>query len=288
MTTGLGGEIPPPETDLERAFTLLAAFMSLLIAGYIIGNIVNLIGAMNESSEEFRNKMATINLYMKNKKVPEQLTMRVRNYYNHLWSRQGGLDDTSIMDNLPARLKTEVSLHINGDIVAKVDLFKETNQGFRNALVEVLKPEIYTPNDVIIKQGDVGTEMYFISQGIVDVLKTEDNPLGGTAIEKKVATLKEGAFFGEIALLLQSTRAATIRAQTYCDLYVLRKADLDRVLKSFPGERDIIVRKGMFKLLRDRLRRQLPKEPVSSVVVFCLLSFTYVFLGFLGCFCCFG
>ena len=255
MTTGLGGEILPPENDLERGFTLAAAFVSLLIAGYIIGNIVNLIGTLNESSEEFRNKMNAINLYMNNKKLPTELTRKVRNYYNHLWNRQGGVEDTSIIDNLPSRLKTEVSLHINGSIISKVDLFKGSNPGFINSLVEVLRPEIYTPGDIIVKQGDVGTEMYFISQGDVEVF-IEPNP-------NPINVLHEGAFFGEIALLLQGTRAATIKAKTYCDLYVLRKADLDRVLKSFPGERDIIIRKGMFKLLKDAVRNKLPKDPVS-------------------------
>jgi CRP-like cAMP-binding protein len=47
--------------------------------------------------------------------------------------------------------------------------------------------------------------------------------------QKVVANLGEGSFFGEIALLFESKRTASIRAKTYCDLFVLRKADLDKV-----------------------------------------------------------
>lgn len=78
------------------------------------------------------------------------------------------------MGDLPGRLKTEIYRHINGDIIAKVPFFKDTNpgssftslifSGFINMLVEALRPEIFTPGDLIVKEGDVGTEMYFISQ----------------------------------------------------------------------------------------------------------------------------
>jgi hypothetical protein len=85
---------------LERGFTLCCSVLSLLVAGkqigsffwntwgYIIGSIVNLISAVNANTEEFRNKISNINLYMKNKRLPEILNRKVRNYYNHLWSRQ--------------------------------------------------------------------------------------------------------------------------------------------------------------------------------------------------------
>jgi hypothetical protein len=70
----------------------------------------------------------------------------------------------SILEGLPARLRTDVSLNINGDIVAKVPFFKECNPGFINCLVELLRPEIYIPGDWVVAVDDVGSEMYFISQ----------------------------------------------------------------------------------------------------------------------------
>ena len=159
---------------------------------------MNLISAVNANTEEFRNKISNINLYMKNKRLPEILNRKVRNYYNHLWSRQvtqllaeeltiseGGLDDEGILAELPSRLRTgnrwfnwtklrsEVSLHINGDIVTKVPFFKGCNPGFINSLVGLLKPEIYMPGDFIVTTGDVGTEMYFISQARIQTNSTD-------------------------------------------------------------------------------------------------------------------
>lgn len=49
-------------------------------------------------TEQFRTKMATLNLYFTNKKIPNKLTEKIRSYYKHLWSRQvptvGSIDVT--------------------------------------------------------------------------------------------------------------------------------------------------------------------------------------------------
>jgi hypothetical protein len=66
---------------------------------------------------------------------------------------------------LLTRKRTEISLEINGDIIGKVPFFKDCNPGFISALMTYLKPEIYSPADWIMREGDVGHEMYFISQG---------------------------------------------------------------------------------------------------------------------------
>lgn len=49
------------------------------------------------------------------------------------------------------------------------------------------------------------------------------------------ATLTEGQFFGEIAVLLSPERTATIRAIDYCDLYKLDQTTFSHVIEKYPG-----------------------------------------------------
>jgi CRP-like cAMP-binding protein len=67
--------------------------------------------------------------------------------------------------------------------------------------------------------------MYLISRGEIEVLD---------ASGKVVATLGEGDFFGEISLLTSDPRRATIRAKSYCDLFMLDKNDFAHVLRDRP------------------------------------------------------
>jgi glucose-6-phosphate 1-dehydrogenase len=114
---------------------------------------------------------------------------------------------------------------VNRDVLVKVPLFETCNAVFLHSLSLMLKPDVFAPGDYIIRKGDTGSEMFFIVRGEVEALTDGD---------KVVGTLREGDFFGEIALLLSQPRTASIRAKTHCDLYVLDKKSLNRVLRDHP------------------------------------------------------
>jgi glucose-6-phosphate 1-dehydrogenase len=114
---------------------------------------------------------------------------------------------------------------VNRDVLERVALLRQGDAVFLHNLAMMLKPVVYSPGDFIIRRGDMGSEMYFICRGQVEVLD---------AAGKCISTLGEGNFFGELSLLLSQPRVASIRAATSCDLFVLDKADFNRVLKDRP------------------------------------------------------
>ena len=66
---------------------------------------------------------------------------------------------------------------------------------------------------------------------------------------KPVKVLQEGSFFGEINLLLNIPRAATCRASAYCEVLILERADLIKILQHFPD-----VEKHLRNILNNRCR----------------------------------
>ena len=79
--------------------------------------------------------------------------------------------------------------------------------------------------ETIIKQGDDGDEFYIILQGECLVLKSEN---GGEP--KEVGKLRSGNYFGELALMQNAPRAATIVAGDNCKLVKLDRASFQRLL----------------------------------------------------------
>ncbi len=98
-----------------------------------------------------------------------------------------------------------------------VQLSLRTNSG----IVE----QHFEAGEVIFHQGDVGDSVYVIRQGECDVERE------GT----RLATLKAGEYFGEMALLSGAGRNATVRAATSVNLLLIAKADFDQLKSNVPA-----------------------------------------------------
>ncbi len=100
-----------------------------------------------------------------------------------------------------------------------------------------------TAGEYIFREGDLGTEMYIIHEGKVEIL----NRLGEE--DRVLAVLEKGDFFGEMSVLEDLPRAASARAQTDSRLLQINGSTFDQMLQSNP---EIAVR--MMRKLSRRLR----------------------------------
>jgi glucose-6-phosphate 1-dehydrogenase len=114
---------------------------------------------------------------------------------------------------------------INRGVLEKVPLFQGADPTLLNNLAMMLRPVVFGAGEEIIRQGAAGSEMYFISRGQAEAVDSTGRVLN---------TLGDGGFFGEIALLLDRPRTATVRAVTACDLFVLDRDDFQKVMKDYP------------------------------------------------------
>jgi CRP-like cAMP-binding protein len=85
------------------------------------------------------------------------------------------------------------------------------------------------PGYQVIKQGDPGDAFYLIANGKVSVSVKK----GFRSV--KVAELKKDDFFGEMALISNEPRSATVTAEEVSELFVLQKADFDKILMKNPA-----------------------------------------------------
>jgi CRP-like cAMP-binding protein len=97
---------------------------------------------------------------------------------------------------------------------------------------------------IIFDEGEVGTEMYVIQSGTVEIFKKSHK-----GQERYLATLEKGDFFGEMSILEDVPRTAGARAKTDCELVRINRSTFDEMLRH-NGE--IAVR--MLRKLSRRLR----------------------------------
>ncbi len=110
-------------------------------------------------------------------------------------------------------------------LVARVPVFAHLDAKTIANLVSILHAKRYAEGATIMQKGDRADGMYFIASGLVRV------ELAGRPIE-----LKEGDFFGEIALLRkQQRRTATIIAARNCELLKLEAEEFHRLIQANPA-----------------------------------------------------
>jgi voltage-gated potassium channel len=107
--------------------------------------------------------------------------------------------------------------------VASVPLFRQLDAGAVASIARLLRVEIVPAFSVVVRRGDAADSMYFIMSGEVEV-----------DVAPKPVRLRAGQFFGEIALLTEGTRTATVTALRDCRLLSLAAADFRRLAESHP------------------------------------------------------
>jgi CRP-like cAMP-binding protein len=107
----------------------------------------------------------------------------------------------------------------------------------------------FEPKEIIFSEGDKGDFICFVTKGFLNVLKK--NEKGKNAA---IASLGRGRSLGEMALLDDFPRSATVRAKTGATLLILTRKNFEKVLKDHP-EIGIKLLKGLARLLSMNLRK---------------------------------
>ena len=125
------------------------------------------------------------------------------------------------------------------DLMASIPLFRGCSSR-ELAHISRLGTRVDAPSGkVLAQEGTAGDLFYVIDRGEADVT------IGGA----HVAQLKEGGFFGEMALLDDLPRTATVTATTPMVLYAIKAADFGRFLDESPS-----VLRSILKTVSERLR----------------------------------
>jgi CPA1 family monovalent cation:H+ antiporter len=108
-------------------------------------------------------------------------------------------------------------------LVARVPLFQSLEATALDSIVSLLKPRFVLPGEKIIRKGENGREMFFVTSGALEV-----------ALPNQMGRLGSGDFFGEVALLTQVPRTADVTARGFCELLVMTASDFSKLLDQNP------------------------------------------------------
>jgi len=144
-------------------------------------------------------------------------------------------------------------------VLKDIALFKNLAPEKIRKVMGILRKVTFSADEIIMREGDVGDTMYIILEGTVEIAKSlvlddaDNEELG----KNKVFTRLDGkqcAVFGEIALLEELKRTASVKAVTNCVMYEMKKDDFLRAAEE-DHELGYRILLNLGRIVSARLRR---------------------------------
>lgn len=109
----------------------------------------------------------------------------------------------------------------------KVELLRGLDVQTRELIVSALQPKHYEAGDVVFSKGSEGNSLYFVQQGVMNVVAGQDTADPSASTSYIVDHILAGSVFGEMALLLSMPRTATICADSTAVVLELKRKDFE-------------------------------------------------------------
>ena len=102
----------------------------------------------------------------------------------------------------------------------------------RDALLLKLNPQVFAPGTYIVREGETGDEIIFISRGDAEIVWGKE--------ETRHGEFEGGDYFGHLSMVLGERRTASVRAVTYCDLFLLSRTAFNQIRDEYPEFQEVL------------------------------------------------
>ena len=247
----------------------MALLVGALVFGFMLSSIGSLVQALDRQAALSEERMDEVKEYMRWRKLPRDLMIRMQRYYAYYYSRKTAFDEKAILGNLTPGLRFEVVEHTLKETIGKIPLFATAlDHLFQMEVFPLLNPVSASPKEVIFNRGDASQALFFLIKGHVEVLSGVDG--------RVLYRMRAGTFFGE-AVLTGRRRAAAHRAADTCDMLCISADDLRDLFSRRPREGRIIyhavltehvrkerMRNLSLRLLVNRMEQSKPEDEEES------------------------
>jgi small-conductance mechanosensitive channel/CRP-like cAMP-binding protein len=137
------------------------------------------------------------------------------------------------------RRRSQERQQVAVELLSQLGFLRDLDGDALGLLASAAKHEHYGSGEVLVREGDLGDSLFVIEHGRVRVSKAGTDAGSGVVL---LATLGEGAFFGEMSLLTGEPRSATVTSDGGCEVLLISKAALAPLLEQDPQLAELLSR----------------------------------------------
>lgn len=209
-----------PQYPEEYVLAIISYIAGKMVVAAIWIILVSFILDSRSAAINYRATMNQVEAYLSNRQVPLEVCTKINQYYNFKY-KNVHFKEENINMLLSARLKKEIQLCSHRSLLERIPLLSLLTIEEFKKIQSHFEYEILGPNATVFHSGSVARHMYFLVSGTVAVY---------THSGKEVYHLKDGAYFGEISLLLVNKRQVTVVTLEFCELIKLGRECFKRYM----------------------------------------------------------
>ncbi|KAG6720586.1 hypothetical protein I3842_03G069700 [Carya illinoinensis] len=206
----------------EMIFIMIYVSFDMVLGAYLIGNMTALI-VKGSKTEQFRDKMTDIIKYMNRNGLGRDIRSQIKGHLRLQY--ESSYTEAAVLQDIPMSIRAKISQTLYLPYIEKVPLFKGCSSEFINQIVIRLHEEFFLPGEVIMEQGNVVDQLYFVCHGVL-----EEAGRGEDGIEETISLLETNSSFGVISILCNIPQPYTVRVCELCRLLRLDKQSFTNVL----------------------------------------------------------
>uniref|UniRef100_A0A7N6C0M0 Cyclic nucleotide-binding domain-containing protein n=1 Tax=Anabas testudineus TaxID=64144 RepID=A0A7N6C0M0_ANATE len=252
--TSIGFGNIAPTTDCEKIFAVAMMMIGSLLYATIFGNVTTIFQQMYANTNRYHEMLNSVRDFLKLYQVPKGLSERVMDYIASTWSMSRGIDTEKVLQICPKDMRADICVHLNRKVFKEHPAFRLASDGCLRALAMEFQTIHCAPGDLIYHAGESVDSLCFVVSGSLEVIQDDE----------VVAILGKGDVFGDVfwkeVTLAQA--CANVRALTYCDLHVIKRDALQKVLEFYTAFSNHFSRN---LLLTYNLRKRIVFRKISDV-----------------------
>ncbi|KAK1806123.1 hypothetical protein P4O66_012832, partial [Electrophorus voltai] len=242
--TSIGFGNIAPTTDGEKIFAVAMMMIGLLCSSEeneedeedsrpgaallyatIFGNVTTIFQQMYANTNRYHEMLNSVRDFLKLYQVPKGLSERVMDYIASTWSMSRGIDTDKVLHICPKDMRADICVHLNRKVFKEHPAFRLASDGCLRALAMEFQTIHSAPGDLIYHAGESVDSLCFVVSGSLEVIQDDE----------VVAILGKGDVFGDVFWkeLNLAQSCANVRALTYCDLHIIKRDALQKVLEFY-------------------------------------------------------
>ncbi|XP_067097897.1 potassium voltage-gated channel subfamily H member 5-like [Osmerus mordax] len=214
-----------PTTDGEKIFSVAMMMVGSLLYATIFGNVTTIFQQMYTNTNRYHEMCNNVRDFLKLYQVPKGLSERVMDYIVSTWATSKGIDTERVLSICPKDMRADICVHLNNQVFNEHPAFRLASDGCLRSLAVEFQTTHCAPGDLIFHAGESLDTLCFVVSGSLEVIQDDE----------VIAILGKGDVFGDV-FWKETTLAracANVRALTYCDLHVISRDALLKVLEFY-------------------------------------------------------